>query len=133
MLRIAALYTLFAAISIAVNIGTQVLVATLAHPWAIPASVLAGTATGLVAKYVLDKRWIFSHVSASGAQEARTFGLYTAMGLLTTLVFWGTEYAFHVLFRTDLMRYAGGVLGLTVGYALKYRLDKRFVFRSAAA
>ncbi|WP_202840069.1 GtrA family protein [Luteimonas saliphila] len=134
MLRLAALYALFAAFSIAVNIATQVsVIAILEHGWAIPASILAGTATGLVAKYVLDKRWIFSHVSSGRLHEARTFILYAAAGVLTTLVFWGTEYLFHLLFRSDAMRYLGGVLGLAVGYAIKYRLDKHFVFTGARA
>nr|WP_238345856.1 GtrA family protein [Luteimonas saliphila] len=133
-MRLAALYALFAAFSIAVNIATQVsVIAILEHGWAIPASILAGTATGLVAKYVLDKRWIFSHVSSGRLHEARTFILYAAAGVLTTLVFWGTEYLFHLLFRSDAMRYLGGVLGLAVGYAIKYRLDKHFVFTGARA
>lgn len=129
MLRIAALYSLFAAVSILVNIATQALVVALAHHrWTIPASVLAGTATGLVAKYLLDKRWIFAHVSTGRAHEARTFVLYSLAGVLTTAVFWGTEYLFHLWFGTDAMRYAGGVLGLVVGYVAKYRIDRRFVF-----
>lgn len=133
MFRIAVLYSLFAALSIAVNIGTQILVVATLDRWAIPASILAGTATGLVTKYLLDKRWIFSHVSTDGLHEARTFLLYTAMGVLTTFVFWGTEYLFHILFHGDGMRYLGGVLGLVAGYVGKYRLDSRFVFRTPAS
>ncbi|WP_372015814.1 GtrA family protein [Pseudoxanthomonas sp. 10H] len=133
MLRIASLYALFAALSIAVNIGTQVAAMALyAGPGAVPLSILAGTATGLVAKYVLDKRWIFAHVSRDRLHEARTFALYTGMGVVTTLVFWGTELAFHLLFASDAMRYLGGVAGLVVGYALKYRLDRRWVFTGGA-
>lgn len=133
MLRIAALYAAFAALSIAVNIVTQIAVVALLHvAWSIPISVLAGTATGLVTKYVLDKRWIFSHVSHDSRDEAGTFALYTTTGVFTTAVFWGTEYLFHVLFHTDAMRYLGGILGLTIGYALKYRLDKRYVFSRAS-
>ena len=133
MLRLATLYALFAMLSIMVNIATQAfVVAVLEHRWAIPVSVLAGTASGLVAKYILDKRWIFSHVSKDRLHEARTFVLYTAMGVLTTVVFWGTEYLFHLMFRGDAMRYLGGVLGLAIGYAMKYRLDKRFVFGSGS-
>ncbi len=29
-------------------------------------------------------------------------------------------------------RYVGAVLGLTVGYAVRYRLDRRFFFREPA-
>ena len=50
------------------------------------------------------------------------------MGVFTSAIFWGTEYAFHLIFAGDFMRYVGGVLGLTIGYYVKYQLDKRFVF-----
>ena len=128
-MRIALLYALFAAISIAVNIGTQAIsMMVYAGHGAIALSIAAGTATGLVTKYVLDKRWIFAHVTRDHSHEARTFALYAAMGLLTTLIFWGAEYVFHLWFKTDAMRYLGGVLGLIAGYLMKYRLDKKYVF-----
>lgn len=112
------------------NIGTQALaIAVYGGPYAIAASVLAGTATGLVAKYLLDKAFIFRYVTRDTAHEARTFALYTAMGIVTTAVFWGTEALFHVIWRSDGMRYLGGVIGLAIGYCAKYALDKRFVFR----
>ena len=128
-MRIALLYALFAALSILVNIGTQAAAMALYRgPWAVPLSIAAGTATGLVAKYLLDKRWIFSWMARDRRDEAQTFALYTVMGLATTALFWGTELAFHRAFGTDAMRYLGGMLGLVAGYALKYRLDKRYVF-----
>ena len=128
-MRIAVLYALFALLSILVNIGTQIAwVAMFPGPGAVALSIGWGTATGLVTKYVLDKHWIFRHIARGRLHEARTFLLYTAMGGLTTAVFWGTELAFHVVFPGDGMRYLGGVLGLVVGYVMKYRLDKRYVF-----
>jgi putative flippase GtrA len=51
------------------------------------------------------------------------------MGVVTTAVFWGFEFGFDHLFGTREMRYAGGVIGLAIGYVAKYQLDKRFVFR----
>ena len=48
--------------------------------------------------------------------------------MLTTALFWGTEYVFHLAFDSDLMRYIGGVLGLVGGHIIKYQLDKRYVF-----
>lgn len=129
MLKIAGLYATFAVVSIAINIGTQAAsMAVYAGTHAIPLSLAAGTLTGLVSKYVLDKRWIFAHVSRDARHEARTFLLYGLMGVATTAVFWGTELAFHLLFHDDTMRYLGGVLGLVVGYIAKYLLDRRFVF-----
>jgi putative flippase GtrA len=64
------------------------------------------------------------------AHDTQTFALYTIMGLLTTVVFWGFEWGFHWAFETKEMRYLGGVIGLAIGYLIKYHLDKRFVFKS---
>ncbi len=53
------------------------------------------------------------------------------MGVVTTAIFWSTETAFWVIWHTDLARETGAVLGLAVGYVVKYRLDRRFVFTDA--
>lgn len=91
-------------------------------------AVVAGTATGLVVKYVLDKRWIFFDTTRGLAMHGRKFALYTLMGVGTTLVFWSTETAFWLAWKTDLMRELGAAIGLTAGYIAKYHLDRRFVF-----
>lgn len=132
-MKIALLYALLAAIATAVNIGAQdVFLRIYSGPLHVLASVFIGTAIGLIIKYVLDKRFIFHFQARNTAHDSRTFVLYTAMGLLTTLVFWCFEFGFHVLFEGSReMRYFGGALGLAVGYAAKYQLDKRYVFKAA--
>jgi putative flippase GtrA len=123
---IAVRYVLFAAIATAVNLGTQHAVLAL---WpALPPAMAAGTVAGLVAKYGLDKRWIFADPSTGFASHGRKFALYTAMGLFTTAIFWGFELAFAQAFDSAVMRDLGAILGLAVGYVTKYRLDRRFVF-----
>ena len=67
------------------------------------------------------------------AHDGQTFALYTLMGIVTTFVFWGFEFGFDYLFQTRPMRYLGGVIGLAIGYYVKYQLDKRFVFVSQEA
>ena len=129
--RIALLYTLFAALSTAANIGAQDLLLRVAGGrHAVLWSVLAGTGVGLAVKYALDKRYIFGFQARSLAHDGRTFALYTLMGLATTAIFWGFEFGFQALFGTREMRYLGAVIGLAIGYLAKYRLDKRFVFTS---
>lgn len=91
-------------------------------------AVGAGTIVGLVIKYVLDKRWIFYDVETGVKNHGRKFSLYTAMGLVTTAIFWGTETAFWLIWQTDMMRELGAILGLSIGYVVKYNLDRRFVF-----
>ena len=127
--RIAILYSLFAVAATAANLGAQALVIWFySGLYAIEFSILVGTLTGLPIKYVLEKRHIFEFSSDGLAHDGRLFFLYASMGIFTTLLFWLIEYAFHWVFATDAMRYLGGAIGLTVGYVIKYRLDKRFVF-----
>ncbi len=129
-LELPARYALFAGIATLVNLLTQEAgIRVYDGDHAIAVSVLAGTGTGLVTKYLLDKHFIFRFKSRSALHEGRVFVFYTAMSVLTTLIFWGTEFAFHVVWETKLARYTGAVVGLTAGYVIKYRLDKRYVFR----
>lgn len=128
-LNIAWRYTLFALLATAANIGSQdITLRVYAGPAPVPASVLVGTAVGLLVKYALDKKYIFRFRAANIAHDTRTFFFYTLVGVFTTAIFWGFEFGFDYLFQTKTMRYTGGVIGLAIGYYLKYRLDKRFVF-----
>ncbi|KRG64621.1 hypothetical protein ABB27_16325 [Stenotrophomonas terrae] len=123
-------YAIFALIAMAANIGAQHLVIQCySGSFDIMASIIVGTGVGLVVKYVLDKRYIFQFHPRNAIHDMRTFLLYTAMGGVTTLVFWAFEFGFQHVFQTSAMRYLGGVLGLTIGYLAKYHLDKHYVFR----
>ncbi len=124
---IALRYLIFAVIATIANLGVQRLVLAGGEGWFVWA-VLAGTAGGLVIKYLLDKRWIFFDTSTGTAAHARKFTLYTVMGLLTTAIFWGMETAFWLIYSTDAMRELGAIIGLTIGYVVKYWLDRKYVF-----
>ena len=50
------------------------------------------------------------------------------MGIVTTMIFWGFEAGFWYVWRSDMMRVLGEVIGLAIGYVVKYELDRRFVF-----
>jgi putative flippase GtrA len=127
--HLAILYGVFATVATLANLGTQVLVVWAYHgPHAIELSVLVGTGTGLPIKYVLEKQHIFEFQSDSLTHDGKLFVLYVFTGVFTTALFWATEFFFQWLFGTDAMRYLGGGLGLTMGYVIKYQLDKRFVF-----
>ncbi len=127
--KIAVLYSLFAGLSTGVNIGSQMLsILIYSGVYSVEISIFIGTLAGLPLRYFLEKRYIFSFQSKNMKHDGRLFILYSFMGVFTTAIFWGTEYAFHLIFTTDVMRYIGGVLGLSIGYYIKYQLDKRFVF-----
>ena len=122
-------YAVFAGIATVVNIVSQdITMRIYTGLFAIYVSIAVGTLTGLVTKYLLDKKYIFAYRASSLVDDRATFILYSVMGLATTLIFWGTELGFEFLFGTKWLRYLGAAIGLTIGYIVKYRLDKHFVF-----
>lgn len=127
--KIAIKFACFALVATIANIGTQdLIIRTYSGTFGILASVIVGTGVGLIVKYILDKRYIFYFHAQNLAHDTQIFTLYTIMGLITTLVFWGFEFGFYYIFETKEMRYLGGILGLSIGYLVKYHLDKHYVF-----
>jgi len=122
-------YAAFAVIATLANLLAQALTDVVTvGVYAIYWSILAGTVVGWVCKYQLDKHFIFAYKSSSAQDDARKFLAYGLTGVVTTLLFWGFELGFDYGFGTKPARYLGAVIGLTIGYAVKYRLDKRYVF-----
>ena len=89
-----------------------------------------GTLTGLTTKYILDKNYIFYDFDHSIKNNSKKFTLYTYNGIFTTVIFWGTESLFYFIYFTTLARELGAVIGLSIGYLIKYRLDKKYVFQN---
>ena len=133
-MRLAIVYTIIALIATAANLGAQMLtVRAWQGAFQIELSVFVGTGVGLVVKYVLDKIFIFRFRAANTLHDLQTFILYTAMGVVTTLLFWGFEFGFNSAFPDNNRRCLGALIGLAIGYRAKYRLNKHFVFRPRAA
>lgn len=122
-------YVAFAVVATVANLATQrAVLAVDRGTVGFAVAVFLGTLAGLVIKYILDKRWIFDDRSTGAAAHGRKFALYTAMGVITTAIFWLTETVFWLTWKTDVMRETGAVIGLAIGYAVKYQLDRAFVF-----
>jgi putative flippase GtrA len=126
-------YVLFAILAMLANLLTQEIVLRAAPMGALTFSILMGTAAGFILKYVLDKKWVFDDDYVGHRQELQKITLYGAFSVLTTLVFWSFEVAFWMIWQTDLAKYTGAVLGLAIGYAAKFILDRTFVFKERQA
>jgi len=126
-------YSAFAVIATLANLAAQRLVlATYGrYDGGLFIAIFIGTAVGLVVKYLLDKRWIFFDTSKGAKAHGERFSRYTLTGVFTTAIFWGMETAFWYIWLTDTMREVGAVIGLAIGYIVKFQLDKRFVFATA--
>jgi putative flippase GtrA len=127
--KINVLYTLFVVLYTAINIGSQMLsIWIYKGPLSVEISILVGTVMGLPLSYFLEKRCIFRITNKNLVHDENLFVFYKAMSVITTIIFWGTEYAFHLIYDTDFMRYLGGIIGLSIGFYVKYQLDKKYVF-----
>lgn len=125
-------YAVFAAIAIVANLAAQAAVfAVYEGSLELAAAIAAGTFVGLMVKFELDRRLIFYAPRQGAGATGLTFLLYSASGLVTTAIFWATETLFYFgSGKAEGSQYAGGLTGLTIGYVLKYRLDKKYAFRA---
>lgn len=125
--RLILLYILFCGLAMGVNLGIQY-AAQFGFHWRFWPSLVVGTGAGLALKFVLDRNFIFQARGVKLSQDVGRFILYSAFGLVTTAIFWAFEWVGYVSTSSAWGRYAGGSLGLMIGYALKYSLDRRWVF-----
>jgi putative flippase GtrA len=132
-LSIAVKYALFAGLATGLNIAVQRGVGQIVQgPLSLYIVIVSGTTAGLIVKYLLDKRFIFHYQPLSRSDEAIKVLLYLMMSAFATAVFWAVELSFDAVFDFTTARYLGAAVGLTLGYSLKYELDRRFVFTQPA-
>jgi len=130
---IAIKYICFAVLAISLNLFAQYLLLLIyGGEGALYLAILTGTGVGLVAKYILDKKYIFYHQPSNGRKGAHMFLLYSLTGVFTTVLFWGTELLFDYVYASENAKYIGAILGLSVGYICKYFMDKKYVFNEVA-
>jgi putative flippase GtrA len=122
-------YAAFAVTAILANLGAQRLVLWFGESAVIFIfAIIVGTLVGLVVKFTLDKRFIFFDTSKGLKAQGELLSRYSITGIVTTLIFWGSETAFWAIWRTEFMRELGAILGLGIGYIMKFNLDQRYVF-----
>jgi putative flippase GtrA len=126
-------YAGFAVVAIVINLLSQnAVVVWLGQYWfGIYVAIAFGNASGLVFKFIADKYWVFDDVDPSLVANSKKFAMYAFFGVFTTLVFWAVELAFHYIFQSALMTNVGAVIGLCIGYVVKYNLDKHVTFAAA--
>jgi len=129
LLKLVLKYSSFAVLAIAVNLAFQYISFIFYSGAAVLyIAMLVGTFFGLITKYILDKKYIFYHMPKNKKDDVQKFMLYSLMGVFTTIIFWGTEILFDTLISADYAKYLGAIIGLSIGYVVKYFLDKKFVF-----
>jgi putative flippase GtrA len=130
LFMIAAKYVLFAVIATLLNLFGQYASLSLYSGWgSLYLAIIVGTSSGLISKYIFDKKYIFYHQAENKTSEAKTFFFYVMTGGGTTIIFWTTEVLFDALWQVEIAKYVGAVVGLSIGYSIKYFLDKKYVFK----
>lgn len=124
------MYILFAVISTILNLIFQYFTLLIYNGFlSLYVAMFMGTLVGLISKYILDKKFIFHFKPKNKKNDAKTFISYTLTGSITTLLFWGIEISFDSVFGGEVAKYIGAIIGLSLGYSIKYLLDKKFVFK----
>ena len=77
----------------------------------------------------LDKNFIFYYVKKE-FNNKNIFLLYIFTSIFTTIIFWAIELWFSYYVNINYSEYLGALVGLTLGYSLKYLLDKQLVFNN---
>ncbi|RPH00300.1 GtrA family protein [bacterium TMED221] len=123
-------YILFAILAMTVNIFFQYLSFLLIdHKYELYIAILNGTILGMILKYYLDKNFIFYYVKKE-FNNKNIFLLYIFTSIFTTIIFWAIELWFSYYVNITYSEYLGALVGLTLGYSLKYILDKHLVFNN---
>lgn len=131
-MTIAIRYVFFALLAAVMNIGTQYMSLRIYNgQFGLYVAMFCGTLAGLIIKYMLDKKYIFQFKTNTLREDSFKFVLYSLMGIFTTLIFWGFELVFNAVLTFDSAKYIGALIGLSIGYSVKYQLDKRMVFTHA--
>ena len=129
LLMLAIKYSIFAVLSTLFNLLFQYFSFELySGLGSLYVAMFIGTLAGLIVKYILDKKFIFYHEIKNKKDDVKKFALYSLMGVFTTIIFWGTEIAFDAFYQNSNAKYLGAAIGLSIGYVIKYFLDKKFVF-----
>ena len=112
-----------------INIISQRIIFTLNNSeYVFTMAIITGTITGFISKYYFDKNFIFKDKTSLILDKSKQILKYAYFAVFTTLIFWITEYVFWIIYYTHSAREIGAVIGLSIGYYLKYKLDKKYVF-----
>jgi len=93
--------------------------------------MIIATIIGFTFKYLIDKILIFKdktkYFSANHFIQIFIYGFFA---IFTTLIFWITEISFKYFVNYKNSEYLGGLIGLIIGYTVKFFLDRKYVFNN---
>lgn len=113
-----------------INLATQRIVLDLfQNDHELLLAIIFGTILGLISKFILDKNFIFKKKYETSKKVINSFRTYVFFGVFTTSIFWCFELAFWIIFDHQIARELGAIIGLSIGYLVKYKLDEAITFK----
>jgi len=91
-------------------------------------SIIIATLLTMPTRYFIEKNYVFYGLQKSS--DSLSFSMYTFSAIVSTIIFWSIEYSFHLIYYSDLLRYLGGILGLSIGFIIKFFIDKLYIFNT---
>ncbi|HNZ27471.1 MAG TPA: GtrA family protein [Spirochaetota bacterium] len=137
------LYIAFALVSMGVNISVQIIAELVMSTFDIVffqqkiygnitygfgLKILCATIVAFLFKFLIDKHFIFQNKKDGITKNIRQLFVYGFFAIFTTLIFWGTVFIFKLFLEKIIWEIIGSIIGLSVGYTLKFFLDKKYVF-----
>jgi len=146
------LYMIFASLSILLNLVTQfvlresflailpnfsnnvVIIGKISLEYWFILSLGFGTLIGFIFKFIVDKFVVFEEKLTDNRKvelerTTKQITIYFGFAIFTTMIFWGFEFSFKILLEGN-WYLVGGLIGLIIGYTVKFILDRRFVFNA---
>jgi putative flippase GtrA len=124
-------YAGFALLSTAINCLVQFFILhTLAGSLAIYIALAFGTGAGFVSKFLLDRNYVFYHVSSGYKQEVWVSICYLGTSVIMTLAYLSFQTFVYFEYGDGAFYYISACLVLCLGYSAKFLIDGRFVFTS---
>ena len=138
------LYIFFAFLSALINILTQIIIQKILYiaefdflkkavlgniNSEIIIKMLIATVVAFLFKFIVDKVVIFQDKTTNLKENFTKITVYGFFAIFTTIIFWGFEISFKYFFSFKYSEYFGGVIGLALGYTIKFILDSKFVFQ----
>jgi len=90
--------------------------------------LISGTIAGFIFKFIVDKFAIFKNAYAGFKHTSKQIIIYLLFAVITTIIFWGFEISFNHFFKFTNRDLFGGLIGLIIGYTIKFLLDRKWVF-----
>ena len=120
-------YILFAIFATIANLLTQRIILSFFQTTFFLLAIFLGTLVGLIIKFFLDKTFIFFDKSKISKKLGKSLVFILQMGFFQQLFLGNRVYILDNL-ENRKHEEIGAVIGLSIGYIIKYKLDKKYVF-----